>query len=513
MGASCLIIGMAQIKKQTFQSTIFSYLSAAVGLVTQGYVIPNFFATDQNGLISLFLSLMLLLPLFANLGFNGAGTRYFPYFRDAKTNDHGYVFLALLFSFIGFIIVVVALWFFKDGLIEEYQKKSLLLVRYYPYLLPIVAFMLIFNVFDVYSRLHYDSVTGTFLSQFVLRLNNLVVALLYAFRWINFDQFMMIWCAGISLPMILIVLKTIREGRFSLRPDFGFLKQSQLLVPILKFCALSIIASLSSQIVLYIDKIMITDMIDLNAVGVYSTASFFGTVIAMPMIAMQLIAGTIVAEAWKNNDHENIAKIYQKSCLVQLFVGLWVFLGICVNLDNIFEFLPPAYEAGRWVIVWIGLSKVLDMATGINGTILNTSKYYYLDTIFFIVLIFCTVLLNHQLIPTFGIEGAAIGAVVSVFIYNLCRYGLLWYLFGFQPFNSKNAIVVGMGIAAFGLVSLLPSLTGSPIAILGDMAYRSVTITLLFVGGFYVSGYSPEFNQQCTTIYQKLWGIVGKPKR
>ena len=91
MGANCLVIGMAQIKKQTFQSTIYSYLSAAVGLVTQGYVIPNFFATDQNGLISLFLSLMLLLPLFANLGFNGAGTRYFPYFRDAKTNDHGYL--------------------------------------------------------------------------------------------------------------------------------------------------------------------------------------------------------------------------------------------------------------------------------------------------------------------------------------------------------------------------------------------------------------------------------------
>ena len=70
-----------------------------------------------------------------------------------------------------------------------------------------------------------------------------------------------------------------------------------------------------------------------------------------------------------------------------------------------------------------------------------------------------------------------------------------------------------MGAVTFGLVSLLPSLSGNPMAVLGDMAYRSVTLTALFVGGFYLIGYSPEFNQQCKTIYQKIWGIVSKPER
>ena len=162
----------------------------------------------------------------------------------------------------------------------------------------------------------------------------------------------------------------------------------------LQFCAFAVVASISSQVVLYIDKIMINDLIDLKAVGVYSTAAFFGTVITMPMVAMQQIASTVVAEAWKSNDTENIKKIYTKSCLVQLAVGLWVFIGVCANLHNIFEFLTPEYRAGKMVIVWIGLSKVIDMATGINGTILNTSKYYYIDTIMFILLGFCTVLLN-----------------------------------------------------------------------------------------------------------------------
>lgn len=485
---------MNLIKKQTFKSTFYSYISAALGLITQGYIVPNFFSTEQNGLINIFLSSMMLFPLFANLGFNGAGTRYFPYFRNSSSGNHGYLFLAFLFSFIGYILTVLFLIIYKEFLVEEYESKSYLIVKYYNYLIPITGFMLLFNIFDIYNRLHYDSVTGTFLSQFVLRLNNLVCATLYALNWIDFNFFMVIWSIGISIPMISIIISTIHKNIFSIKPDFSFLKSSKLFWPIIRFCCFSLVASISSQIVLYIDKFMLSSMLGLDKVGVYSTAAFFGTVIAMPMIAMQQISATVIAEAWKNDDRESIHNIYKKSCVVQIFIGLFTFGCMYINLDNIFTFIPKHYETGKMVVIWIGLSKVIDMATGINGVILNTSKYYYFDTLCFLFLGICTVFLNFYLIPIFGIEGAAVGTTISVFIYNSIRSFLLWYLFKFQPFNLSTLYLLLINIFCLLITDNLPTINGSYFFTFLDLSYRTIIFASLWGGLFIWGKFSPEFN-------------------
>jgi O-antigen/teichoic acid export membrane protein len=147
---------MSLIKKQTFQSTIYSYLSVVIGFVTQGILIPNFFSTTENGLLLLLMSLMVLLPLLSNLGFNGAGNMLFPHFRNSKNTHNGYLFLALSVSFFGFCLLVLALFFFKDYVVTNYEKQSSLFVQYYYYLIPLSGIMLVFNVFDVYARLNYD---------------------------------------------------------------------------------------------------------------------------------------------------------------------------------------------------------------------------------------------------------------------------------------------------------------------------------------------------------------------
>jgi O-antigen/teichoic acid export membrane protein len=365
--------------------------------------------------------------------------------------------------------------------------------------------MLLFNIFDVYARLNYDSVTGGFLNNIVFRLTNLIAVLFYVFKWVDFEVFMVIWTVGVSLQAILMIAKIVRDGHFSWKPNFEFLKQSKLLPEIIRFCVIAVVASVSSQVVIYIDKLMITHGKGLEATGIYSTAAMFGMVIGMPMVAMQKIAGTIIADAWKQNDRANIANIYQKSCLIQLFVGLWVFMGVCANLHNIFGlFLKPEYAAGQMVVVWIGLSKVIDMATGVNGVILNTSKYYYIDTITLILLCIMTVLGNRWVIPHYGIVGVAVVAALAIFVFNLIRFVVLWYLFDFQPFNYKNIVVVLVSIVTFVIVSFLPIISGTKLLMFLDLLYRSTILSVIFIGFFYFSNYSLEFKQQFDAVIKKI---------
>ena len=51
-----------------------------------------------------------------------------------------------------------------------------------------------------------------------------------------------------------------------------------------------------------------------------------------------------------------LMKFYAKSTINQLIVGELLFLGIWANIHNIFKILPAEYEAGKYVIFFIGIN-------------------------------------------------------------------------------------------------------------------------------------------------------------
>ncbi|RYF67857.1 MAG: lipopolysaccharide biosynthesis protein, partial [Cytophagaceae bacterium] len=160
---------MSSIQRQTILGTGFSYAGIIVGFLTTGLLLPTVLETYQNGLIQLLMSYAIILTQFANLGINGAGGRYFPYFRNYERGHGGFLLLSLSLSIVGFSLATVAVLVFKDQIQEANREKSALFSEYYLLLLPLTFATLFFNLFDNYARLLYDSVTGTFLKDFLQR--------------------------------------------------------------------------------------------------------------------------------------------------------------------------------------------------------------------------------------------------------------------------------------------------------------------------------------------------------
>ena len=65
-----------------------------------------------------------------------------------------------------------------------------------------------------------------------------------------------------------------------------------------------IITGFSGIVILYIDRIMIEQLMDkgLYETGIYAIAFNFGILIIMPSRSMLKISSTYIAEAWKNKD-------------------------------------------------------------------------------------------------------------------------------------------------------------------------------------------------------------------
>lgn len=495
---------MNVIKRQTFISTIFSYAGVLVGFISQFFIFPNFFKPEEIGLLNVLLSYMYVMVQVSSLGFNAAGSRFFVHFRDAKHGHRGFLFLALSICLTGFLICSIGVFFLKDWMIASKGTSDLLAANFY-FLLPITLATVLFNLFDNYAKNLYDTITGTFLSQFIQRFLILASLFLVVFKVLDFSQYIWVWVLAFSFNTIPMIWKAAKLDGFSLKPDFSvmtpdFTKQFA------TYSVLTILTGFSSMIILYIDKIMLAEISTLQETGIYSTAAFFGSVMGLSLLALNKASAPIIVDSFANNDLKNIDTIYRKSCTTSLIVGCWIFLGIVLNIDNLFEFLPADFEGGKWIIIILSLGKLFDLATGLNGIILTLSPYYRYDTYIMLSLIGLTVLLNWILIPIYGMYGAAFALALATIYYNSVRYALLWWKLDMQPFTIDIPKVLLIMVLVGLVVSLIPVTGGTKFKTIIDIAYRSTAITLIYGAIIYWSNVSPELNG----AMKGLWQMVTK---
>lgn len=493
---------MNVIKKQAFLGTIFSYGGVLVGFVTQFFLIGNYLEPAQNGLLAVLLSYMYVLVQLSSLGFNAAGSRFFPHFRNAKNGHNGYLFLGLLVGMAGFIITTIGLVLLKETIIKNEENSTLFADNFY-FLLPLTLATLLFNLLDNYAKNLYDTVTGTFLAQFLQRLLQLIAILFFIFQIVDFQQFMYVWVFAVSFYVVPMLWKASKLEGFSLKPNFSvmtptFSKEFGF------YSFLTILTGFSSMVILYIDKIMLAGITTFSETGIYNTASFFGSVMGMSLLAVNKAAQPLIADSFANNDLSNISTIYKKSCTTALIVGCWIFLGIYLNIDNLFLFLKPEYSAGKMVVIIICLGKLFDLATGLNGTILSLSKHYIYDTYIMVGLIFITVALNYFLIPIYGMNGAAFALAIATVYYNLARYLVVLIKLGMQPFTFNLVKVIIVAFVSWLTIRLLPELGGNKLMSIVDMGYRSAALTVLYGIIIYWSNISPELNGAMKNLWLKV---------
>jgi len=73
------------------------------------------------------------------------------------------------------------------------------------------------------------------------------------------------------------------------------------------------------------------------------------------------------------------------------FAPAWVvagLIGVAANLDSIFMLMPKGeiYQAGKWVVIIVGMGKLVDMLFGPSSEIIIYSKYYSFNILLILLL-------------------------------------------------------------------------------------------------------------------------------
>src|SRR5690554_1342496 len=184
---------MGIIVRQSIQGTVWSYVGVVLGFITTGYLFPNYLTTDTIGLFGLMMAWSALLAQLSSLGFPGITARLFPWFRDKDNSHNGFLFIAFAVMATGFLFFLVSYYIFSPWLIENNLEKSALFSKYIYLLIPLTFFTLLYLILDSYNRLLYDTVFGTFLTEFLQRLIILSIVLLFVAGIIDLHHLILLY--------------------------------------------------------------------------------------------------------------------------------------------------------------------------------------------------------------------------------------------------------------------------------------------------------------------------------
>jgi len=431
-----------------------------------------------------------IVAQFSSLGFNNVTARLFPYFRNENRNHNGYLFILFWVGMTGFALALISYFALHPFAVDAYQDESPLYLDYLVYLIPLVFFTIFFNLFDAYNRVLYDAVSGTFFRDIVFKILNLTIIFLFALNVLNFSDFVLLYVIAYCLPTLLLFLLLWYRGKISFASNLKFVRPT-LRKSMISVSLYGILNGLSDKLANHIDKVMIVSYVGLGANGIYATMANFGVLVSMPSRTLRKIASTVIAEAWKKKDLKTIAQIYTQSGLHQFMAGCLLFIGIWANIDNVIEIVTDRFIDGKYVIFFIGIGHVIQMASGVSGVILQSSPYYKMQAVFMAIYGVLVILTNLIMIPIWGINGAAIASVSATLVFNLLKYMFLYKKYKFQPFNYKYLLVILVAIGSYYTGNLLPKQDWFIL----DIIFRSGIVGGLYLVLTFAFKISTDFNQ------------------
>lgn len=497
---------MSTIRRQSLISSLVVYAGFAIGFFnTFLFTRQGGFTKEQFGLTAIFVAVAQLMYSLSSVAMPAFIAKFFPYYKAHLTpRNNDLLTMALVVPCLCFLPVMVLGLLLKETLVSNIFNNSPELLQYYYWLFPFGFGYTIFMVLDMYTWQLRKAVLSNVLKEVMFRafvtvlivlttlgvINNFSTFIgLYSFAYIGLMLFLFLYLGAQGhLHFTFRISKVTRRFRNKIKALVGFVWSGGL------------IFSLSSVI----DTLFIAAILPngIGAAGIFTFGQYMTSLIQAPQRAVISAATGPLSAAWREKDYGRIQRIYQQSSINQLLFSCAMFSLIWINFeDGITTFqLQPAYLQAKWVFFYFGLTRIIDMGTGVNSQIIGTSSFWRFEFISGLVLLGLMLPLNFFLTRSLGMYGPALASLISFTVYNVIRFQFLYRKFGMQPFTRKTVYALVLAGACF-LLAYLPfrEYTG-----LHWLIIRSLAFLVPFVFFTITLQLSADVNQVWQTVKKQL---------
>ncbi|MCW5910724.1 MAG: polysaccharide biosynthesis protein [Cyclobacteriaceae bacterium] len=497
---------MGLVIRQSIYTTIISYAGAVIGYINLLYLFPKFLEPEQVGLLRTIQDAAILLAPFATFGLAQSIFRFYPQMVKDKASEGSFISLITLLALAGFAVFFIIFKLFETSILSYFESNAREIIQYASVVLWLTLILLITSLLEAYSRSLLKMVFPNLLREVVARLLLAILVVIYFQGYITYNQFIIGTVIGYLFCLILLLAYLGFIHKLSFSFSLSSLQPGKI-KSLVFYSSLSFAGTAGMILIGKVDSMMVSGMLGLAANAVYTTAFYMATIIEIPKRAMSQVAMPLIARAFEKNDLADIQTIYRKTAINQFIIGALLLIGVYINLGNIFSLMPKQeiYEAGKWVVIIVGIGKLADMLFGPSSEIIVLSRHYAFNIVLLTLLAVVVIVSNNILIPVYGINGAAVGSALALISFNTLKYFFIWYKLKMQPFSRDSIKVLIIALLMIGLNLLIPRVQ----SVILDIGVRSAAITLIYGILIYYSRATPDGNAFLLKQLNRL-GIVNK---
>ncbi|MCB9202032.1 MAG: oligosaccharide flippase family protein [Flavobacteriales bacterium] len=492
---------MNAVSRQGIKYGIVGYFSFIVGTLSSIFIYP--YDYEFYGTLRYILSVSELFFPFILIGISHSNVKFFSEMKEKNTTSHLLSF-SFLFSFLICILWIIIVEFsslFFDGI------KNLEFWNYRFYIYALALILALNQIISKYTTNLKRIVIPGLLEKILPKLGMLSAFLLFVF--FNVDYEFSIWIFilffGICFLGLYYYLKKLDSFKFS--TNFNFLKENNFYKPLFNFGFYSLLGALGSILALRIDGLMIVELIDKEANGIYSILLSLITLISIPAMGIYSISTPIIREYLLNNEVKKLDSLYKKTSFFLFLIGVFLFCLLISGMDSLFLLMKNGNELLPYlsVVYVLGFATLFDLATSFNSYVISMSSFYKYNVYFMLILSILNIYLNYIFVVTLnlGIFGIGLATALSLTLYNIIKIIFNWKKFSIQPFTRPFVSVILLGFSSLLILVFIPRFGNN----YANLIIRPLLIILFFLAGNHVLKLIP-----LTYLSPKNWKniITGK---
>ncbi len=493
---------MGIVIRQSIKGSIVSYAGAFIGMVSTIFIYPYFLTPELIGLNRILIDSAFLFAFIAQIGIPNAIIRFSPQLKRLGLIREAYRY-ALLLPLISFFFLGTLVFLGKDYLQGLFTENAPLYSRLFLMIIPLGLVCVYMGILENFAVAYHRIAIPKLIREIILRFLLIAAAILFFYFQFSVDIYVVLVIFSYALAVLILFFYFKRLQRIITPPENRKSIPKEIVSKIFPYMGFMLLAGIGSNIVSKVDAFMISSMIGLASTGIYTISFFMTSILEIPSRATLQISAPFVSESLENNDIPRLKDLYTRYSSNQAIIGGFLLVMLWANIDSIFWLMPngDVYAAGKFVVLFVGLGKLIEVTTGINNLILIYSKYHRYMILFITTLGIITVTGNYILIPILGITGAAIASLFSYFFINTAVILFIYSKLRIQPFTLKTLKIFLLISVAFLINFLLPSLDNWFL----DSLYRS----LILLGMFVLVTYFCKLSDDLNSIVLKAFDLMG----
>ncbi|AXR76263.1 oligosaccharide flippase family protein [Natrarchaeobaculum sulfurireducens] len=459
-------------------------------------LVSRYLGAGLYGLFAYGKTLAFTALLLTNLGSDTSILKYLPQYEDQPKKRRFLLGLAWVTSFLGALVVSVALFVFAPTIAALTLDEAgfVAVLRLFAGILFLDTLAnLLYATFRAVELIEYEVLTGRILKP-ILRVVGVGGALLA-----GASVYGVVVAMVVASAVTLIVAIAFFFRRLEIRPTLHGPHATRGTVTEYYNFSLPLTAKEAGTVMQgRIDVLIVGVFLSSTAVGIYNVSVLVSSLLYIPILAFNQLFPPIAARLYANDERADLAAIYGATTRWIFTISLLLGLIVVVFRTEILMVFGSEFTAGTLVLTLFVVSQLFNCATGPSDSLLMMTDHQYTVMANEWVFGIANVVLNIVLIQQYGFVGAAVASAGVLAVRNLTKVAEVWYFERLHPYSRSffKPLFAGV-IAAVGMLVVSALLPPLPAVVLG-----AVVGIVLYAGVLFLFGIESVDRQ----AYEKIVG-------